>query len=164
FYGFQQYGVEPDVITLAKGLAGGLPIGAFLAKERCAVLTPGDHGSTMGGNPVCCAAGVAAMRYLEEHRVMDNAAKMGRAMVEELCNLKESFPAITDIRGVGLMVAFDTKEEIAKDLVMEGLKHGVVLNATGNNTVRMVPPLIISSGEVEKGVAAIGDSLKALRG
>ncbi|MDE3078078.1 MAG: acetylornithine transaminase, partial [Chloroflexota bacterium] len=164
FYGFQQYGVEPDVITLAKGLAGGLPIGAFLAKERCAVLTPGDHGSTMGGNPVCCAAGVAAMRYLEEHHLADNAAKMGQAMVEELRNLKESFPAITEIRSVGLMVAFDTKEEIAKDVVMEGLKRGVVLNATGNNTVRMVPPLIISSGEVEKGIAAIGDSLKALRG
>ncbi|HUZ77947.1 MAG TPA: acetylornithine transaminase [Chloroflexota bacterium] len=164
FYGFERYGIEPDVITLAKGLAGGLPIGAFLAKERAAVLTAGDHGSTMGGNPVCCAAGVAAMQYLEEQHLAENAARMGEAFAAELSNLRETYPGITDIRAVGLMVAFDTKEPIARETVLEGLKRGVVINATGPNTIRMVPPLILTAAEVEKGVGLIADSLKAVGG
>ncbi|MBV9119246.1 MAG: acetylornithine transaminase, partial [Chloroflexi bacterium] len=139
FYGFQQFGIEPDVITLAKGLAGGLPIGAFLATERCAVLTPGDHGSTMGGNPVCCAAGVAAMRYIEDHDLMANAAATGQAFLDELGNLRETIPGITEIRGRGLMVAFDLDEDIAQAIVTQGLAQGVVVNATGPRTIRLVP-------------------------
>ncbi|HEY8694724.1 MAG TPA: aminotransferase class III-fold pyridoxal phosphate-dependent enzyme, partial [Chloroflexota bacterium] len=162
FYGFQQFGIEPDVITLAKGLAGGLPIGAFLAKERCAVLTPGDHGSTMGGNPVCCAAAVAAMHYLEEQDLMGNAARTGQALKDELSNLKETLPGITAVRGIGLMVAFDTAEPVAQEMVKKGLDEGIVLNATGPNTVRLVPPLIISQGEVEKAVGLIADTFKAV--
>ena len=164
FYGFQQFGIEPDVITLAKGLAGGLPIGAFLAKERCAVLTPGDHGSTMGGNPVCCAAGVAAMRYVEEHDLMRNARETGQAFLDELGNLKETMPGITEVRGMGLMVAFDLAEDRAADVVREGLRKGVIVNNTGPRTIRLVPPLIITDGEVEKAVALIADSLKAVNG
>ena len=163
FYGFEQFGIEPDVITLAKGLAGGLPIGAFLAKESCAVLTPGDHGSTMGGNPVCCAAGIAAMRCLEEQGLMENAARMGRAFVDELDNLKDTTPGITEVRGMGLMVAFDTEQEIAADIVKEGLGRGVILNNTGPRTVRLVPPLIITAGQVEKAVGLIADSFNAAR-
>jgi acetylornithine/N-succinyldiaminopimelate aminotransferase len=162
FYGFQQFGIEPDVFTLAKGLAGGLPIGAFLAKEHCAVLTPGDHGSTMGGNPVCCAAGLAAMGYLEEHDLMGNAARTGRALQQELTNLKETMPGIGEVRGIGLMVAFDTVDPVAQDVVKKGLEKGIVVNATGPNTVRLVPPLIISQGEVEKAVGLIADTFKAL--
>jgi acetylornithine/N-succinyldiaminopimelate aminotransferase len=161
FYGFQQFGIEPDVITLAKGLAGGLPIGAFLAKESCAVLTPGDHGSTMGGNPVCCAAGVAAMRYLEEHDLMGNAQRTGQALLDELRNLKESGAGIGDIRGMGLMVAFDLDQPVAQDVVKQGLEKGVIVNATGPNTVRLVPPLIISHGEVEKAVGLIAGAIQA---
>jgi acetylornithine/N-succinyldiaminopimelate aminotransferase len=164
FYGFEQFGIEPDVATLAKGLAGGLPIGAFLAKEACAVLTPGDHGSTMGGNPVCCAAGIAAMRYLEEHELTANAARAGLAFLNELGNLKETMPGIVEVRGMGLMVAFDTAEEIAAEIVQEGLRRGVILNNTGPRTVRLVPPLIISDGQVEKAVGLIADTLRSVRG
>jgi acetylornithine/N-succinyldiaminopimelate aminotransferase len=162
FYGFQQFDIEPDVITLAKGLAGGLPIGAFLAKERCAVLSPGDHGSTMGGNPVCCAAGVAAMRYLEEQDLMGNAVRTGQALKEELTNLKETRPGITEVRGMGLMVAFDTAQPVAAEIVKKGLDQGIVVNATGPNTVRLVPPLIITPGEVEKAVGLIAGALTAV--
>ncbi len=164
FYGFQQFGIEPDVITLAKGLAGGLPIGAFLAKERCAVLTPGDHGSTMGGNPVCCAAAVATMHCLEEEHLIENAASTGEALIAELRNLKETVPGIAEVRGLGLMVAFDTTEDVAFELVSEGLRRGVVVNATGPCTIRLVPPLILNEGQVEKGVGMIADSLKAVSG
>jgi acetylornithine aminotransferase/acetylornithine/N-succinyldiaminopimelate aminotransferase len=163
FYGYQQFGFEPDVITLAKGLAGGLPIGAFLAKEQCAVLTPGDHGSTMGGNPVCCAAGVAAMRYLEEADLMGNSARVGQALKDELSNLKETVRGITEVRGMGLMVAFDTDEDIAAGIVKAGLERGIILNNTGPRTVRMVPPLILTEGEVEKAVGMIAGSLQAAR-
>ncbi|SRR5579884_93511 len=163
FYGFEQFGIVPDVITLAKGLAGGLPIGAFLATERCAVLTPGDHGSTMGGNPVCCAAGLAAMRYLEDHDLAGNAARAGQALKDELLNLKDSWPGMSAVRGMGLMVAFDLEDEIAADVVRKGLEKGIVLNNTGPRTVRMVPPLIISQGEVEKAVGLVADTLKAVR-
>jgi acetylornithine aminotransferase/acetylornithine/N-succinyldiaminopimelate aminotransferase len=162
FYGFQQFGIEPDVFTLAKGLAGGLPIGAFLARESCAVLTPGDHGSTMGGNPVCCAAGLAAMRYVEEHDLAGNAARTGEALKTELLNLKDSMPGIAEVRGMGLMVAFDTVEPVAQEIVKGGLDRGIVLNATGPNTVRLVPPLIINQGEVEKAVGLVADTLKAV--
>jgi acetylornithine/N-succinyldiaminopimelate aminotransferase len=162
FYGFQQFDIEPDVITLAKGLAGGLPIGAFLAKERCAILSPGDHGSTMGGNPVCCAAGVAAMRYLEEQDLMGNAVRTGQALKEELTNLKETRPGITEVRGMGLMVAFDTAQPVAAEIVKKGLDQGIVVNATGPNTVRLVPPLIITPGEVEKAVGLIAGALTAV--
>ncbi|HLY67848.1 MAG TPA: acetylornithine transaminase [Chloroflexota bacterium] len=164
FYGFQQFGIEPDVITLAKGLAGGLPIGAFLAKEACAVLTAGDHGSTMGGNPVCCAAGLAAMRYLEEHDLMGNAARTGQAFLDELGNLKETMPGISALRGMGLMVAFDTTQEIAAAIVKAGLERGLIVNNTGPRTIRLVPPLIISDGQVEKAVGLIADALKDARG
>ncbi len=163
FYGFEQFGIVPDVITLANGLAGGLPIGAFLATERCAVLTPGDHGSTMGGNPVCCAAGLAAMRYLEDHDLAGNAARAGQALKDELLNLKDSWPGMSAVRGMGLMVAFDLEDEIAADVVRKGLEKGIVLNNTGPRTVRMVPPLIISQGEVEKAVGLVADTLKAVR-
>ncbi|HEX6513688.1 MAG TPA: aspartate aminotransferase family protein [Chloroflexota bacterium] len=160
FYGFQQFGFEPDVFTLAKGLAGGLPIGAILATERAAVFTAGDHGSTMGGNPVCCAAGMAAMRYLEEQQLAANAARAGQALKDELANLKETMPGIVEVRGMGLMIAFDTAKPIAQQVVREGLGQGIILNATGPNTVRMVPPLIVGQGEVEKAVGLVAASLK----
>ena len=126
------------------------------------MLTPGDHGSTMGGNPVCCAAAVAAMHYLEEQDLMGNAARTGQALKDELSNLKETLPGITAVRGIGLMVAFDTAEPVAQEMVKKGLDEGIVLNATGPNTVRLVPPLIISQGEVEKAVGLIADTFKAV--
>jgi acetylornithine/succinyldiaminopimelate/putrescine aminotransferase len=117
----------------------------------------------MGGNPVCCAAGLAAMRYLEEHDLMGNAARAGRAFLDELGNLRETLPGIDEVRGLGLMIAFDTTDEIAQDIVKQGLEHGVIVNATGPRTVRLVPPLIITPGEVEKAVGLIADSLRAAR-
>jgi acetylornithine aminotransferase len=118
----------------------------------------------MGGNPVCCAAGVAAMRCIEEHDLMANAASAGRAFLDELHNLKDSEPGITEVRGMGLMVAFDTADEIAQDLLRDALGRGLIVNATGPRTIRLVPPLIIDHGQVEKAVGIIADSLRAVRG
>lgn len=163
-WGFQQFDIEPDVMTLAKGLAGGLPIGAFLAKEHCAVLTAGDHGSTMGGNLVCCAAGLAAMHAIEQEGLIANAATVGQQLLDELRNLQQSLPGIADVRGRGLMVAIDLQQDAAPALVSEALKQGLVLNATGPHTIRMVPPLILTAAEVEKAVGLIASALRIVHG
>jgi acetylornithine/N-succinyldiaminopimelate aminotransferase len=162
FMGYQHYGVEPDVFSLAKGLGGGVPIGAGVARERFSVLEPGDHGSTFGGNPLACAAGVATIRTILRDKLVENAAEQGERFVERLTALKAKNSQIADVRGKGLMVAFDTAEEVAPKIVTEALTRGLILNATGPTTVRMVPPLIISAAEVDQSVEIIADALSAV--
>ena len=162
FLGYQSYGVEPDVFTLAKGLAGGVPIGAVLAKNEACFFDYSDHGSTFGGNPLACAAGVATMRVLKEERLVENAAEVGRYFLSRMEELKGKQPAIAEVRGLGLMVAFDLKEERAGEVVMNALKRGVILNNTGPRTVRMVPPLVLSKADVDEGVAAIAAAVADL--
>ena len=154
-FAYELYGVEPDVFTMAKGLAGGVPIGAFLAKKHACVFEPSDHGSTFGGNPLACAAGVATMRVLLEEGLVDNAAQIGRYFLGKLEDLKSRTPAIAEVRGVGLMLAFDLKEDRAGDAVLAALKRGVIVNNTGPRTVRMVPPLVLREGDVDEAVAGI---------
>ena len=159
FLAHQQYGVEPDVFTLAKGLAGGVPIGVVVAPERGSCFELGDHGSTFGGNPLACAAAVATLNTLFGEGIIENAAQVGRYMLAELRALRANQPAITDVRGMGLMVAFDIKEERGPELTERALAKGVILNATGPTTVRLIPPLIITKSDVDEAVAAIADIL-----
>jgi acetylornithine/N-succinyldiaminopimelate aminotransferase len=161
FLSFEQYGVEPDVFTLAKGLAGGVPIGAFLAKESASVLTAGDHGSTFGGGPLACAAGVATIKTILGENLAQHSAEIGKYLVERLQGLQAKYPVITSVRGLGLMVAFDLQTEKAPAMVLEGLKRGLILNATGPNTVRLVPPLIIGRAEVDEAITTIDALLAA---
>jgi acetylornithine/N-succinyldiaminopimelate aminotransferase len=162
FMGYQHYGIEPDVFSLAKGLGGGVPIGAGVAKEKASVLEPGDHGSTFGGNPLACAAAVATIRTILRDRLVENAAVVGDYFVSKLDELKGKNSQIAAVRGKGLMVAFDTREEVAPKIVTEALGRGLILNATGPTTVRMVPPLILSKADVDEAVAIIADSLAAV--
>jgi acetylornithine/succinyldiaminopimelate/putrescine aminotransferase len=162
FMGYEHYGVEPDVFSLAKGLGGGVPIGAGVAKDRAAVLEPGDHGSTFGGNPLACAAGVATIRTILRDKLVENAAAQGKRFAERLNELKARNSQITAVREKGLMIAFDTAEEIAPKLVTEALSRGLILNATGPTTVRMVPPLIISAAEVDQSIEIIAEALSAI--
>lgn len=155
FLAFEHHGIEPDVYTLAKGLAGGVPIGAFLAKEACSVLTAGDHGSTFGGGPLACAAGVATIKTIFAENLVAHSAEIGQYCLEQLQSLKAKHDVIEEVRGLGLMVAFDLKTEIAPRLVSEALGRGLILNATGPKTIRMVPPLIIGRAEVDEAVATI---------
>ena len=156
FLGYQHYGVEPDVFTLAKALGGGVPIGACIATEKAQVLTPSDHGSTFGGNPLACAAGVATVGYVVRERLWENAAKMGEYLLESL-----KHDRISAKRGKGLMVAFDTHDEIAPKIVSGALERGLILNATGPKTVRMVPPLIITKADVDEAVEKTKAALDA---
>lgn len=162
FLSFENYGVEPDVYTLAKGLAGGVPIGAFLAKESCSVLVAGDHGSTFGGGPLACAAGVATIKTIFAQDLAGNSARIGQYFVERLQGLQSKYDVIEQIRGLGLMIAFDLKVERAPQLVAEALQRGLILNLTGPKTVRMVPPLIIGKAEVDEAITTLDALLAAL--
>jgi len=162
FMGYEPYGIKPDVFTLAKALGGGVPIGACLATERAAVFTPSDHGSTFGGNPLACAAGVATVRTIVRDRLAENAAAMGSYFVGRLESLRQRDGRITEVRGRGLMVAFDVAGDYAPRLVQECLTRGLIVNATGPNTVRMVPPLIITRADIDEAMGALEGSLTTI--
>jgi acetylornithine/N-succinyldiaminopimelate aminotransferase len=152
---YEHYGVEPDIYTLAKGLAGGVPIGAFLAKEHASVFTAGDHGSTFGGGPLACAAGVATVKTIFAEKLAANSAEIGDYAVNKLRDLQQRRSNIETVRGLGLMVAFDLKTDDAPKVVADAVKHGLILNATGPRTVRMVPPLIIGRPEIDEAMSTI---------
>jgi acetylornithine/N-succinyldiaminopimelate aminotransferase len=162
FMGYEHYGVTPDAFSLAKALGGGVPIGAGVATERASILAVSDHGSTFGGNALACAAGVATVRTILEEKLHENAARVGAYFVEKLNALKAKDERVTEVRGKGLMVAFDLNDDLAPKIVSGALERGVILNATGPRTIRMVPPLIINNADVDEAVGVIGDVLKGL--
>jgi acetylornithine aminotransferase/acetylornithine/N-succinyldiaminopimelate aminotransferase len=152
---FEHYGVEPDIFTLAKGLAGGVPIGAFLAKEHASVFQPGDHGSTFGGGPLACAAGVATVKTIFAEHLPERSAEMGAYALRKLQEIQAKNDVVETVRGLGLMVALDIKTDAAPTVVSEALKRGVILNATGPRTIRMVPPLILTRSDLDEAVGTI---------
>jgi acetylornithine/N-succinyldiaminopimelate aminotransferase len=159
FFAFEQTPVVPDVVTLAKGLGGGVPIGAMLVKESAAAFHVGDHGTTLGGNPLVSAAALATLRVLDEERLLDNAREMGTRFTDALGALVERGLA-TEVRGRGLMIGVETAAPIAKRaMAIARDELGVLVNATGETTLRLVPPLVITADEVDEGVAAIGEAL-----
>lgn len=162
FMGYEHFGITPDVFSLAKGLGGGVPIGAGVATERASVLGISDHGSTFGGNPLACAAGVATVRTILQDKLHDNAAAMGTYFVSRLKELQTKDARIVAIRGLGLMIAFDLDADLAIPIVQAALAKGLILNATGARTVRMVPPLIITKGDIDESMAIIESCLASL--
>jgi len=148
-FGYQHEGIVPDVITLAKGLGGGVPIGACLAGPRADVFEPGDHGSTFGGNPLACTAALATIDVIESQHLVEHAAEVGELLHESLGEV----PGVSSVRGRGMMQAMVFAEPAAKDFQNRCLEAGLVVNATDDNTVRLVPPLIMSAAEVERAVA-----------
>ncbi len=151
-FGYQAMGVEPDVMTLAKGLGGGVPIGAFLSRERCSVLEPGDHGSTFGGNALTCAAAYASTKYMVDNDVPALGKEIGAYLKQRLEELRARQPAIVDVRGMGLLLAVEFKEEIAAKVLAACNQKGLLLNAVRPNAVRIMPPLTLTTEEVDLGV------------
>jgi acetylornithine/succinyldiaminopimelate/putrescine aminotransferase len=149
-FGYEQYGIEPDIMTLAKGLGGGVPIAAFLAKERASVFTPGEHGSTFGGNPLVCAAGLATMKFIIDNDIPDKVKKLGQYFVGRLEKMKAKFSFITEIRGRGLLLALKFSDNRAEELVMACLKEGLLVNAVKPNALRFIPPLIITEKDIDE--------------
>jgi acetylornithine/N-succinyldiaminopimelate aminotransferase len=151
-FGYQVYGIEPDIMTLAKGLAGGVPIGAVLAKEGASVFVPGDHGSTFGGNPLACSVGCATLKYVIDKDVPGNALKVGEYLVGELKRLQNKYPFITDVRGRGLLLAIEFSSDIGQDVLLACLEAGLLVNKVKSNAIRLIPPLIIENRDVDEAV------------
>jgi len=161
-WGFERWGVEPDIATLAKGLGGGVPIGAMLAKEGVASFEPGDHGSTFGGNPLMCAVAHAVVTHLLENDILGNVRRVGAFLKRGLEQLKSEQPLIQTVRGDGLLLAVDLSAERAPDVVKLGIDEGVLLNATGPTTLRFAPALTLTQAEAEEGLAKVKRALARL--
>jgi predicted acetylornithine/succinylornithine family transaminase len=150
WFAHQHHGITPDVMTLAKGLGGGVPIGACLAAPRADVFEPGDHGSTFGGNPLACAAALAVLNVIERDGLVGHAAEMGDVLHEALLDF-----GAKDVRGLGLMQAFELAEPRAKAIQQSCLEAGVIVNAVDDFSVRLVPPLIIGHAEIDRAHSVI---------
>lgn len=161
-FGYEQYGVEPDVMTLAKGLGGGVPIGAFMSKDGCMSLEPGDHGSTFGGNPLTCAAAYASAKFMIDNDVLANATAMGRRLMNSLEGTKSRFSFVTGARGKGLLVALEFNQDISGNLLSLCNEEGLLLNAVKPNAVRFMPPLTITAEEMDEGIGRLEAALARL--
>ena len=160
-FAYEQYGIEPDIMTLAKGLGSGVAIGAILAKDKAAVFVPGEHGSTFGGNPLACAAGYATLKFVIDNDIPGKVKAVGGYLIQGLAKLKTKFSFITDVRGRGLLVAVEFKDDIAQSLVTDCLKKGLLVNQLKPNAIRFMPPLIIGNGEVDEALGILDSVLSA---
>ncbi len=159
-WAYEGYGVEPDIMTLAKGLAGGLPIGACLCKDPVDVFTPGDHGSTFAGNPLVCAAGKTVMEEVLRLDLPGNARRMGERITAGLRELQaERDAGITEVRSAGLWTGIEFSSEKATDVLDRCREHGVLVNKTSNTTIRLAPPLIITEADCDEFLDAFGRSI-----
>jgi len=151
--------VVPDLMTVAKALANGFPIGAMLAKEHiAAAFVPGSHGSTFGGNPLACAAGLAALQTILEEGVIDNSREVGAYFLTRLVELKERHPAILTVRGRGLMIGVEMEGPCAP-LVLKCMERGLLINCTNTTILRFVPPLILTRHDVDKAIQILDEAL-----
>lgn len=160
-FAFEHFNVKPDIVTMAKGIAGGLPMGAMYARDDvAALLTPGSHAATFGGNPAVCAAALATFEELKKPGFLENVAEMGRYLLLKLTSLKTSIPAIREVRGMGLMVGLELIFPCAP-AVEKCRELGLLINCAQEKTLRFLPPLTITKAEVDR---AVGIVTKALGG
>ena len=153
------WNTAPDILCLAKGIAGGVPMGATLVRpDILASITKGEHSSTFGGNPISCAAGTAALKAITEDGLIENSDKMGELFKEGLEELKEKHSMIREIRGKGLMIGIELKFEV-KDILMGLIKKGVLMLYSGRNILRILPPLVISKNDVTQVLHALDSVL-----
>jgi predicted acetylornithine/succinylornithine family transaminase len=154
-FAYENFGVTPDIMTLAKGLAGGVAIGAMLATEETAkAFGPGSHASTFGGNPLAAAAGIAAVKATLEEGVLDNCLKVSAYLFNRLGEIKKVFPFVKEIRGKGLIIGMELSIPGA-DIVNRCLEKGLLINCTGETILRFLPPLIVTEAEVDEMVGIL---------
>ena len=154
-FAYQQYGVKPDIVTSAKALGCGVPIGAFMATEQVAkALVPGDHGTTYGGNPLACAAAVEVFRLFEKLNVTDNVKNVGKYLETQLKNLVEEYDIVKAQRGMGLIQGIELTVN-PKDVIAKCLDNGLILFSAGTNVIRFVPPLVITREDVDQMMARL---------
>jgi acetylornithine aminotransferase len=150
WFGYEYSGITPDVITLAKGLGGGLPLGAMIALGKAADLfQPGDHGSTFGGNPVTTAAGLAAIKFIETQKILKKVEKQGVYLMQELAVI----PGVAEVRGAGLLLGIELENLKAADIAKALQNEGVLVNAANPTTIRLAPELIVTDAQLKKFVS-----------
>jgi len=158
-FAYERYGVEPDIMTLAKGLGSGVPIGALLAKEDVSLFSPGEHGSTFGGNPLVCAAAYASLKHILDNDIPGRVERVGNYFMTRLEELKQQFEVATEVRGRGLLIALEFSQEIADQLVLACADRGLLVNKVRPNALWFMPPLIITEKEVDRAIGILADVL-----
>lgn len=160
WFGFQHFGVTPDVITLAKALGAGLPIGACIAREEVAdAFRPGDHATTFGGGPIPCAAALAVLDVIEREGLIERSEAMGKRLVAALSEATKGNPAVTEVRGIGLLVAVALRGPWAAEVVSAALGRGLVVNNVAPDAVRLAPPLVVGEEQVDRAASILGEIL-----
>ncbi len=148
-FAYQQYGVEPDVMCLAKGMGGGVPIGAFLCKDKFNVFVPGNHGGTYCGNALMCATSYAVVKYVLDNNLPKHVQEVGQHFWNNLVNLQKKHPIVNDVRGKGLLLALGFSKDVSGAMLTACLENGLLVNAVKPNAIRMAPPLIITNKEAD---------------
>jgi acetylornithine aminotransferase len=160
WFGYEYSGVKPDVITLAKGLGGGLPLGAMIALGPASHLfQAGDHGSTFGGNPIATAASLAVLSAIEKEKILTHVNELSSFLFTELALI----PGVSEVRGAGLLIGLELDKPVAKDLVKKSQELGLLINAPGDNVVRIAPALNISMRDAKKFISIFSAALKEVR-
>ena len=160
WFGYEKSGIKPDVITLAKGLGGGLPMGAMLVTgEAKELFEPGQHGSTFGGNPVVASAALATLNFIEKEDLLNNATNMGQLLIKLITQIE----GVTEVRGRGLLLGVGLKDLMAKDVELECRKLGLLLNAVNENTLRLAPALIVNIDQVKRCAEIIDDAIRNVK-
>jgi acetylornithine/N-succinyldiaminopimelate aminotransferase len=159
FWGYEKLGIEPDILTSAKGLAGGIPIGAMLCKDSCAVFEPGNHASTFGGNPFACGAALAVLQTLEKENILQNVQQRGEQLRVKLRAIAYKYPHLfSEVRGWGLINGIELRSDIeltSIQLVKASMEQGLLLAPAGPKVLRFVPPLIVSEQEVNQAASIL---------
>ena len=162
-FAYKHFGIEPDAMTLAKSLGGGMPIGALVVNEKhLGVLTAGTHASTFGGSPIVCAAALGVFEAIEEENLLDNTVKMGEYLVSKIEGLREKYPVIGKVKGKGLMLGVELDMDDATTIVEECLKEGFLINCTQKNILRIMPPITVTSAEIDEAMEIFSKVLEKI--
>ncbi len=160
WFAHEHWGIRPDIMTLAKSLAGGFPIGACLASEQVAgAFEPGNHASTFGGNHLACAAGLATLSIIEDEGLVENARAMGELLIERLMELAHQSPRVDHVRGRGLLLGLQLTDDSASQVQAQCIQSGLIVNAIGDDLIRLAPPLVVSAAQCERAVAILAQAV-----
>ena len=161
WFAFQHNAIHPDVMTLAKALGNGVPIGACLARGKAAdVFQPGNHGSTFGGNPLACAAALAVLETMEKDRLVERAAELGNYFFEQFNQQLADLEGVKEIRSFGLMIGIELEKD-CPELVVQALQQGLLINVTAGNVVRLLPPLIMTNAQADQVINSVSNLIKS---
>ncbi|PNR92775.1 acetylornithine transaminase [Petrotoga sp. 9PWA.NaAc.5.4] len=159
-FAYEHFGIVPNVMTLAKGLGSGFPIGAMIVDEKADVFVPGDHASTFGGNPLACAIGIKVMKIISDKSFLDQIKDKGDYLKKHLFYIKEKYSIMEEVRGKGLMIGCKLNMQEGGEIVKQAMKKGLLINIVNHNVLRFVPPLIVTKSEIDQALEILEDVFK----